>query len=90
MALLLLIADEQNQHALRRERIFRDRVNPLDIYDDVDLIKRYRMPRHVLLRGDRHDRTGFGTPNQKESCHAGASASSVRYTLFCKRALSSG
>jgi hypothetical protein len=49
MALLLLIADEQNRRALRRERMFRDRVSPLDIYDDVDLIKRYRMPRHLLL-----------------------------------------
>ena len=36
--------------ALRRQRVFRDRLQPLDIYDDVELIKRYRMPRHVLLK----------------------------------------
>ena len=38
------------QRALRRERVFRDRNQPLDILDDVDLISRYRFPRIVILQ----------------------------------------
>ena len=30
------------RRALRRERIFRDRTNPLEIYDDLELIERFR------------------------------------------------
>ncbi|XP_065639405.1 putative nuclease HARBI1 [Hydra vulgaris] len=30
------------ERALRRERIFKDRNNPLDIYDDISLYKRFR------------------------------------------------
>ena len=33
----------------RKDRVFRDRTHPLELYDDMDLIKRYRMPRHCLL-----------------------------------------
>jgi hypothetical protein len=44
-----VILEEENRRNLCRNRIFRDRTHALDIYDDVDLIKRYRMPRHVLL-----------------------------------------
>ena len=35
--------------ALRRERIFRDRSNPLDAYDDVDFVHRFRLRRHQVL-----------------------------------------
>ena len=52
MALQLLLA--QNRHARRRERVFRDRKNPLDAYDDVELNKKYRFTRfgcmHVIDR----------------------------------------
>ena len=37
------------RRALRRERVFRDRTNPLDIFDDVDLHKRYRFTRDGIL-----------------------------------------
>lgn len=46
------------RRAMRRERVFRARVNYLDFHDDVGLIERYRMPRHViveLLRSIRGD-----------------------------------
>ena len=33
------------RRALRRERVFRDRINPLDIYDDHDFKLRYRFSR---------------------------------------------
>ena len=34
---------------IRRERIFRDRTNPLDLYDDVDLMSRFRFRRADIL-----------------------------------------
>ena len=46
---LLLAVDAAMRRNLRRDRIFRDRFNPLDNYDDDDLMKRFRMPRHVIL-----------------------------------------
>lgn len=40
----------RRQHNIqRRDRIFRDRTRPLDIYDDQDLIRRYRMPRQGIF-----------------------------------------
>eukprot|EP00745_Piridium_sociabile_P032193 TRINITY_DN54078_c0_g1_i4.p1 TRINITY_DN54078_c0_g1~~TRINITY_DN54078_c0_g1_i4.p1 ORF type:complete len:286 (+),score=33.99 TRINITY_DN54078_c0_g1_i4:34-891(+) len=37
-----------NRH-FRRERVFRDRTNPFDIYDDVDLFSRYRFRRADII-----------------------------------------
>ena len=48
-AAFVLLEDLEARRALRRERIFRDRLQPHDIYDDVDLYKRYRMTRPILL-----------------------------------------
>ena len=45
----ILVLDEEYRRNLRRERIFRDRNNPLEIFDDHELIQRYRMPRTVIL-----------------------------------------
>ena len=45
-ALILTIAKERS---LRRQRVFRDRTNPLDACNDLELIRRYRFPRHSLL-----------------------------------------
>lgn len=36
------------RRAFRRERIFRDRTNPLEIYDDEKVLKRFRLPRVVI------------------------------------------
>ena len=38
-----------NDNALRRERLIRDRNNPLEIYDDVELVERFRFPRGALI-----------------------------------------
>jgi hypothetical protein len=38
-----------NDRALCRERVFRDRNDPLETMQDVDLIARYRFPRRVIL-----------------------------------------
>ena len=34
---------------IRRERVFRDRNNPIDIYDDVELYERFRFRRDDIL-----------------------------------------
>jgi hypothetical protein len=36
--------------AMRRERIFRDTTNSLEIYDDFELIERFRFDRHTILQ----------------------------------------
>lgn len=41
--------DEGYVRAMRRERVIRDRRNPLDIYDDVELYDRFRFRRNELL-----------------------------------------
>lgn len=48
MALMLLL-EEENRRALRRARVFLPRTNPLESYSDEKLLRRFRMPRHVLL-----------------------------------------
>ena len=35
--------------ALRRDRVFRDRTKPLDIYDDFELIDKYRSDRQSIM-----------------------------------------
>ena len=45
MALQLLLLE----HAMRRERIFRDRINPVERYDDEDFVSRYRLPKALVL-----------------------------------------
>ena len=44
-----LLVDHLTQRSLRRQRVFRDRLNSLDILDDVDLIKRYRLTRPLIV-----------------------------------------
>lgn len=38
-----------HRRAFRRERVFRDRNNPLDSLNDNQLISRYRFPRRSLM-----------------------------------------
>ena len=49
MALYLFVEEEVNARALRRERVFRDRSNPLEIYSDEEIIRKYRLPRELIL-----------------------------------------
>ena len=37
------------RRALRRERVFRDRTKPLDIYDDFELIDKYGFDRQSIM-----------------------------------------
>ena len=47
----MIVADEQVRRNLRRQRVFRDRQNPLDFYDDMDIIHvhRYRLDRQSII-----------------------------------------
>ena len=36
-------------NAIRRERVFRDRLNPLDIFDDTELYSRFRFDREGIM-----------------------------------------
>lgn len=45
MALILVLLENQS---LRRQRVFRDRIQPLDFLHDEELISRYRLPRHCI------------------------------------------
>ncbi|KAJ8286838.1 hypothetical protein GJAV_G00043860 [Gymnothorax javanicus] len=47
---LFTIGEDEKRRALRRECIFRDRLHPLDLYDDVELLWLYRLTHPVLLQ----------------------------------------
>lgn len=37
-------------HSLQQQRIFRDRLHPLDAFNDQQLIERYRFPASVICK----------------------------------------
>ena len=39
----------KHRRNLKRNRVFRDRRNPLDMYDDVELYDKFRFRRHDIL-----------------------------------------
>ena len=41
---------EEQENFLPRERVFRDRSNPLDCYDDLELFQRFRFCRLSILK----------------------------------------
>ena len=49
MASALHILDLEIASGLRRQRVFRDRLNPLDEYSDGEFIARYRITRYVFM-----------------------------------------
>ena len=51
MPLIQYIVDNENcRNRLPRPRIFRDRTNPLDVYDDLDILRRFRMTRDTVVQ----------------------------------------
>jgi len=44
-----IVAAQHMQHSLRRQRVFRDRMNPLEAMTDLQLYKAYRFRRHELI-----------------------------------------
>lgn len=50
MALLLVVAEREERRAIRRERLFRDRTNPLDSLNDQEIYSRYRFTRNGIVQ----------------------------------------
>ncbi|XP_038063164.1 uncharacterized protein LOC119733871 [Patiria miniata] len=46
----LIVINDLHRRALRRERLYRDRLNPLENYDETELYRYYRFPRHSILQ----------------------------------------
>ena len=47
--LIPLFLSAEEQECLARERVFRDRSNPLDCYDNLELVQRFRFSRLTIL-----------------------------------------
>ena len=45
----VVIMRYRNRRAIRRNRIFRDRTNPLDVYNDDEIYKKFRFHRQAIL-----------------------------------------
>ena len=66
--MFLHIRDNQNYANIRRNRIFRDRLNPLDAYNDAEIIARYRLSRELIIA--LYDLIGPNIEPQTERSHA--------------------
>ena len=45
-----IISEQQQQESLARERVFRDRSDPLDLYDDLELVQHFHFSRSAILK----------------------------------------
>ena len=74
--LIPLFSAEEQENFLARERVFRDRSNPLDCYDDLELVQRFRFSRLSILKiaeliqGDLSstDRSHAAHPHLQDMC----------------------
>jgi hypothetical protein len=55
------------RRAMRRERIFRDRTNPLEIYDDLELLEGFRFDRRTILQITTGRFRKFNLPQQSNT-----------------------
>ena len=37
------------EYSLRRQRVFRDRLNPMEAYSEIDFIARYRITKYMFV-----------------------------------------
>ena len=58
----------QHRRNLRRNRVFRDRKNPLDMYDDVELYDKFRFRRHDIHEHEYVNRENFHSINVQVTC----------------------
>ena len=49
MALTFLL-DLDLSRSLSRQRVFRDRLNPIDVYNDTEFIARYRVTKYMFVQ----------------------------------------
>ena len=70
MALFLHIRnlEQRQKNVLRRNRIFRDCLHPLDAYNDIEIIQRYRLSRGLVL--ELYDDIAAEIEPQTERSHA--------------------
>ena len=47
---LFLAEDEENSSSMARQRVFRDLNDPLDCYDDLELVQRFRFSRSSISK----------------------------------------
>ena len=50
MALALFLLGVNTAYSLARQRVFRDRLNLLDAYNDTEFISRYRITRGIFIQ----------------------------------------
>ena len=50
MAVVLYLADDEIERECKRMRVFRDRNNPSEVLNYIEVIGRYWLPRNVLIR----------------------------------------
>ena len=49
MVVVFFLFESESNQSLRRLRVFRDHLNPLDAYSDLDYIYPYRVDRGILI-----------------------------------------
>ena len=50
MAFALFLLEVDSANSLARQRVFRDRLNPLDTYNDAEFISRYRITKGIFIQ----------------------------------------
>ena len=50
MAVALFLLEAISSQSLVRQRVFRERLNPLDVYENVEFISRYGITRNIFVQ----------------------------------------
>ena len=50
MAFALFLLEVNTDNSLANQRVFRDRLNPIDSYNDIEFINRYRITRSIFIQ----------------------------------------
>ena len=50
MAVALFLLEADSSQSLARQRVFRDRLNPLDAYNNAEFISRYRITKNIFVQ----------------------------------------
>ena len=82
-----MFEEEEVRRALRRERVFRDRTNPLDIYNDRELHKRYRFTRDGCMRTFDLPRIDLETPTRRNHAAPGTLRVFIALSFYGQGAL---
>ena len=53
MAVALFLLEADSSQSLARQRVFRDRLNPLDAYNNAEFISRYRITKNIFVQLER-------------------------------------